>query len=87
MMGVFGTISLAIGGIFMSDRWLSADEIASYLGVTKDTVYTWVTSKGMPGHKVGRFWKFKREEVDTWVRDGGAASSSDEVGGKESKHG
>ena len=43
----------------MSDRWLSADEIASYLGVTKDTVYTWVTSKGMPGHKVGRFWKFK----------------------------
>jgi excisionase family DNA binding protein len=77
MMGVFGTISLAIGGIFMSDRWLSADEIASYLGVTKDTVYTWVTSKGMPGHKVGRFWKFKREEVDTWVRDGGAASSSD----------
>ena len=35
----------------MNDRWLSADEIASYLGVTKDTVYTWVTSKGMPGHK------------------------------------
>jgi excisionase family DNA binding protein len=87
MMGVFGTISLAIGGIFMSDRWLSADEIASYLGVTKDTVYTWVTSKGMPGHKVGRFWKFKREEVDAWVRDGGAASSSDELGEKERKHG
>jgi excisionase family DNA binding protein len=71
----------------MSDRWLSADEIAAHLGVTKDTVYTWVTSKRMPGHKVGRFWKFKREEVDAWVRDGCAASSSDELGEKERKHG
>jgi excisionase family DNA binding protein len=71
----------------MSDRWLSADEIASYLGVTKETVYGWVVSKRMPGHKVGRFWKFKREEVDTWVREGGAASSSDDIGEKEGKHG
>jgi excisionase family DNA binding protein len=87
MAGFAARSSWTIGGAFMSDRWLSADEIASYLGVTKDTVYTWVTSKGMPGHKVGRFWKFKREEVDTWVRDGGAASSSDEVGEKERKNG
>ena len=34
----------------MDDRWLSVDEIADYLGVAKDTIYTWVTSKGMPGH-------------------------------------
>jgi excisionase family DNA binding protein len=70
----------------MDDRWLSVDEIAEYLGVSKDTVYTWVTSKGMPGHKVGRFWKFKREDVDAWVRDGGAASSSDDHAVKERKH-
>ncbi len=30
----------------MDDRWLSVDEMADYLGVSKDTVYTWVTSKG-----------------------------------------
>ncbi len=71
----------------VSDRWQSVDEIADYLGVSKDTVYTWVTSKGMPGHKVGRFWKFKREDVDAWVRDGGAASASDELGEKERKDG
>ena len=28
----------------MDDRWLSVDEIADYLGVAKDTIYTWVTS-------------------------------------------
>ena len=66
----------------MDDRWLSVEEIADYLGVSKDVVYSWVSTKGMPGHRVGRFWKFKRDEVDEWVRVGGAmavaASDSDE---------
>ena len=56
----------------MQDRWLSVDEIAEYLGVSKDTVYAWVTRKDMPGHRVGRFWKFKKTEVDDWIRGGGA---------------
>lgn len=68
----------------MDDRWLSVDQIAEYLGVSKDTVYSWITNKGMPGHKVGRFWKFKKEDVDDWVRAGGAASSSDELDEKRS---
>ncbi|WP_425522227.1 methylation-associated defense system helix-turn-helix domain-containing protein MAD1, partial [Xanthomonas citri] len=70
----------------MDDRWLSVDEIADYLGVAKDTIYTWVTSKGMPGHKVGRFWKFKKEDVDTWVREGGAAASTDDFDNKEPRN-
>lgn len=57
----------------VSDRWLSVEEIADYLGVSRDTVYSWVSEKGMPGHRVGRLWKFKTDEVDGWVRDGGAA--------------
>ncbi|WP_437726732.1 helix-turn-helix domain-containing protein [Sorangium sp. So ce861] len=63
----------------MDDRWLSVDAVAEYLGVSKDTVDTWVTAKGMPGHRVGRLWKFNREDVDACVRDGGAASSSAEL--------
>lgn len=63
----------------MDNRWMSVDEIAEYLGVSKDTVYSWVSERGMPSYKVGRFWKFKREEVDEWVRAGGAAASSDEL--------
>lgn len=57
----------------MDDRWLSVEEIAEYLGVSKDAVYSWVGTRGMPGHRVGRFWKFKRDEVDAWVRAGGAS--------------
>ena len=57
----------------MEDRWLSVDEIAAYLGVQRDTIYKWIDRKQMPAHKAGRLWKFKRDEVDAWVRAGKAA--------------
>ena len=52
------------------------EEIAAYLGVKKDTVYKWVRLRGMPAHKVGRLVKFRREEVDEWVRSGKAGRRS-----------
>lgn len=60
----------------MDDRWLSVDEIAQFLGVGRETVYRWVDKRGMPAHKIGRLWKFKKEEVDAWVRDGGANANA-----------
>ena len=59
----------------MEDRWLSVDEIASYLGVSKDTVYRWIEHQGLPANKVGRLWKFKTDDVDVWVKAGGAATT------------
>lgn len=56
----------------MSDRWLSVEEIAEHLGVSKDTVYAWISKKNMPAHRVGRLWKFQKVEVDDWVKAGGA---------------
>jgi len=54
-------------------RWYSVEDIGQYLGVSKDTIYAWIANKNMPAHKVGRLWKFKTEEVDEWVRSGGAS--------------
>lgn len=59
-----------------ADRWLSVDEIAEHLGVKRDTVYKWIGRKDMPAHKVGSLWKFKKGEVDEWVRTGGAANNN-----------
>jgi excisionase family DNA binding protein len=56
----------------MTDRWLSVDEIAVHLGVSKDTVYAWIANKGMPAHRVGRLWKFQKVDVDQWVKVGSA---------------
>lgn len=55
------------------DRWLSVDEIAAYLGIKRDTVYFWIDRRSMPAHKVGRLWKFRRDEVDAWIKSGGAS--------------
>ena len=56
----------------MAERWLSVQEIAAHLGVNRDTIYKWIERKKMPGHKVGRLWKFLASEVDTWVKKGTA---------------
>lgn len=62
----------------MTEPWLSADEIATHLGVSKDTVYAWISTQNMPAHKVGRLWKFQASEVDEWVRQGGASTKENE---------
>jgi excisionase family DNA binding protein len=56
----------------VQDRWLSVDELAGYLGIKRDTVYKWINRRSMPAHKVGRLWKFRKEEIDAWVRSGAA---------------
>lgn len=60
-----------------SDRWLSVDEIAAYLGVKRDTIYKWIDRKKLPAHKVGSLWKFRKEEIDQWVTSGSASDSND----------
>lgn len=53
----------------MEDRWLSVEEISVYLGVTKDTVYKWLSEKNLTAHKVGRLWNFKKGDVDVWIKN------------------
>ena len=61
--------------ITLEDRWVSVDEIATHLGVTKESIYRWIERKGLPAHKVGKLWKFQKREVDDWVRSGAAAAA------------
>lgn len=58
------------------DRWLSIREICKHLGVSSDTVYKWIDKHEMPAHRMGRLWKFKKDEVDEWVKTGGASECS-----------
>ena len=65
----------------MDDRWISVEEVAAYLGVKRDTIYKWIDRRNMPAHKVGRLWKFRKEEVDDWVRQDKAADKQSESAG------
>ena len=50
------------------ERWLSVEEIAIHLGVSRESIYRWLEKKKIPAHRVGKLWKFQVSEVDEWVR-------------------
>ena len=54
-------------------RWLSLEDLSVYLGIKQATVYKWIKRKGMPAHKAGKLWKFRKEEIDEWMLSGKAA--------------
>lgn len=55
------------------DNYISIEDAAEYLGVKPSTIRTWIKTKKMPAHKVGKLWKFKKSELDEWVNSGESA--------------
>ena len=56
------------------DKWINIDEAAEYLGVKPGTIRDWIRKKkSIPTHKIGKQWKFKKHELDVWVRSGKSA--------------
>ncbi len=59
------------------------EAIALYLGrhlmepLKRYTIYNWIERKNIPAHKVGGLWKFRKEEIDEWVRSGRAGHSNE----------
>lgn len=56
----------------INEPWVSTKEIAEHLGVTMETVRKWIKAENIPCSRVGKLWKFKKSEVDAWVKSGGA---------------
>ena len=52
------------------DNYINIDEAADYLGVKPATIRTWIKSRNLPAHRIGKLWKFKRSEIDAWVESG-----------------
>ena len=56
------------------DSWIGINEAAEYLGVTKETIRNGIKKQnGIPAQKIGKLWKFKRSELDSWVKSGKSA--------------
>ena len=62
-----------------AEPWVSLDEIARHVGVSKDTIHRWIRNREMPAHKVGRLWKFNVSQVDAWVEAGKGNENTEDV--------
>lgn len=49
------------------DEILTIREVAEYLKVAEKTAYRLAAEGTLPGFKVGGSWRFRREEIVTWI--------------------
>ena len=42
-------------------------EISAYLKIPRSTVYKLAQEGKLPGQKVGRHWRFRKETIDRWL--------------------
>ncbi len=69
--------------IVETDKWLTIDELAEYLKLSRTKLYRMAQEGKIPGSKIGAQWRFNRKEIDDWVtnqRPGGNASQENENG-------
>lgn len=60
----------------MDSEFLTAEEVAEYLRLPLSTVYKLVQDKKLPGFKVGKHWRFRREAFQEWIKQKENATSS-----------
>jgi excisionase family DNA binding protein len=46
---------------------MTLEEVASYLRLSRDTVYRLTQAGTIPAAKVGNQWRYRKEEVDEWL--------------------
>ncbi|MDX9856253.1 MAG: helix-turn-helix domain-containing protein [candidate division Zixibacteria bacterium] len=45
---------------------MTLEEVAAYLKVKPQTLYTWAQEKKIPAAKLGKEWRFKKSLIDEW---------------------
>jgi len=53
---------------------INVKELSSYFHVHPNTVYKWIREKKIPHHKINGIIRFKKEEIDNWVKQNKAGS-------------
>jgi excisionase family DNA binding protein len=53
----------------MDSEFLTAEEVAEYLRLPLSTVYKLVQDKRLPGFKVGKHWRFRKDTIQKWIKE------------------
>ena len=49
------------------DGFMTTEEVLEYLHVNLRTVYRLIKTKNIPAIRVGRQWRFRRRDIETWL--------------------
>lgn len=55
---------------------LTIDELSEYLRISKSSLYKLAQEGKVPGQKVGRHWRFRKDAIDRWLDDSRRQSAS-----------
>ncbi len=45
---------------------MTLEEVAAYLKLKPQTIYTWAQEKKIPAAKLGKEWRFRKSIIDEW---------------------
>jgi len=48
---------------------LTLEEVAKYLKVKPQTIYTWAKDGTIPAAKIGKEWRFRKSIIDRWFNE------------------
>lgn len=48
---------------------MTIKELADYLKIAEKTAYRFALEKKIPGFKVGGAWRFRKAEIDKWIKE------------------
>jgi len=49
------------------ENLMTIEELATYLKVTKRTIYDWLKNHKVPALKLVGQWRFRRDKIDAWL--------------------
>lgn len=52
----------------MESEILTIREVAEYLKINEKTAYRFAAEGKIPGFKVGGAWRFRKGEIDRWIK-------------------
>lgn len=48
---------------------MTLEEVAKYLKVMPQTIYTWAQDGKIPAAKLGKEWRFRKPVIDRWFNE------------------
>ncbi|MFO0857892.1 MAG: helix-turn-helix domain-containing protein [Phycisphaerales bacterium] len=54
---------------------MTIDDLATYLQVSKSSLYKLAQEGRVPGQKVGKHWRFRKDAIDRWLDDDSKAQT------------